>query len=179
VTNVLRMLVVSLVAVSLAAGCGGDDDGSSGTSTSEWADGLCTAINDWTGSLTEATDSLRESPSVDGLKSAVDDLQAATGTFVDEVKGLGTPDTESGEQAKDAIDQLADDVDGEVDEMKSAADDVSSLSGVPEALSTISGSLASIGQQVSSALSDVGQVDPGGELQDAFEQSDACQDLRN
>ena len=116
---------------------------------------------------------------MDGLKSAVDDLQSATGTFVDDVKGLGAPDTESGDQAKEAIDQLADDVDGEVDEMRSAADDVSGLSGVPEAISTIGSSLTSMSQQVSSALSDVGQADPGGELQDAFEQSDACQDLRN
>ena len=57
------MLVVSLVAVS-----GGRRlrrrrrRKQRRTSTSEWADGLCTAINDWTGSLTEATDSLRESP---------------------------------------------------------------------------------------------------------------------
>ncbi len=48
------------------------------------------------------------------LKSAVDDVESATETFVDDVKGLGTPDTEAGQKAKESLDELADNLDDEV-----------------------------------------------------------------
>jgi len=181
VPNGRRVLIVLLLTlVVVAAGCGGDGNGDGGSpSTAEWADQLCTAVNDWTGSLSAATDSLQGNPSVDGLKEAANDLKSSTETFVDDVKGLGAPDTEAGEEAKDSVDQLADQVEGEVDEMKSAADDVSGPSDLLGAVSTISGSLAAIGGQVSSTLSELGQLGAGGELEDAFNESDACQDLRN
>ena len=109
-----RMLAVALLAVFLAVGCGGDDDSGSSDapSTTEWAQGLCSAIGDWTSSVSSATGSLQgDNLSEEGLKSAVDDVESATDTFVDDVKGLGTPDTEAGQKAKESVDQLADELD--------------------------------------------------------------------
>ena len=84
----------------LAACGGGDDGGSSGaTSTSDWAQGVCSAIGDWTESVSSATASLQgDNLDEEGLKSAVDDLESATSTFVDDVKGLGAPDTDAGQK---------------------------------------------------------------------------------
>src|SRR4029453_2923191 len=103
------LLVMCMTAVALAAGCGGDDGDGGGSSGTEWADGLCSAITDWTESVQATSNSLKGGNlSEDSLKEAADDFKSATQEFVDDVRGLGTPDTESGEQAKEQIDQLAD-----------------------------------------------------------------------
>ena len=52
------------------------------------------------------------------MEDAVDDLESATSEFIDDVRGLGTPDTEAGEQAKEPLDQLADDVDESLSAMQ-------------------------------------------------------------
>jgi uncharacterized protein YoxC len=174
------MLVVALVAVSLAVGCGGDDDsGSSDTSsTAEWAQGFCSAISDWTNSVSSATGSLKgEDLSEEGLKSAVGDVESATDTFVDDVKGLGKPDTEAGQKAKESLDQLAEDMDNEVAKIKSATDGASGVSGVLAAVSTVTGTLSTMSQQIASTVSELEQIDARGELEDAFTQADACKDL--
>jgi hypothetical protein len=177
-THAGRLLVVLLLAASLAAGCGGDDGGG-GDSATEWADELCTAITDWTESITSATESITGGePSEEGLRNAVDDVAESTSDFVDEVKGLGAPDTDAGDEAQQTVDQLADEVDGEVEKIRSAAEDASGVSGVLEAFSTITGALSTMGQQVASAFSDLEQLDPQGELENAFEDADSCQDLR-
>ena len=176
-----RILVVSLLAVSVAVGCGGGDgdSGSSETpSATEWAQDLCSATSDWTESLSSATGSLKgDNLSEEGLKGAVGDIENATSTFVDDVKGLGTPDTDAGQKAKESLDQLADDLSDEVAKIKSASDDASGVSGVLAAVSTVSGALSTMSQQVSSAFSELEQLDVEGELRDAFEQADSCNDL--
>ena len=173
------MLAVALLAVFLAVGCGGDDDsGSSDPSTTEWAQGLCSAIGDWTSSVSSATGSLKgDNLSEEGLKSAVDDVESATDTFVDDMKGLGSPDTEAGQKAKESVDQLADELDSELAKIESATDGASGVSGVLDAVSTVSGTLSTMSQQIASTFSELEQIDAAGELEDAFKEADACNDL--
>ena len=52
--------------------------------------------------------------SEEGLKSAADDVESATDTFVEDVQGLGAPDTEAGQKAKESVDQLGDELDSEL-----------------------------------------------------------------
>jgi uncharacterized protein YoxC len=174
------MLAVMLLAVFLAVGCAGDDDSGSSDapSTTEWAQGLCSAISDWTSSVSSATGSLKgDNLSEEGLKSAVDEVESATDTFVDDVKGLGSPDTEAGQKAKESLDQLADDLDNELTKIESATDGPSDVSGVLAAVSTVTGTLSTMSQQIASTVSELEQIDARGELEDAFKQADACNDL--
>jgi gas vesicle protein len=174
-----RLLVVPLICAALAGGCGGDDDGGSdGTSATEWADGVCSAISDWTGSIKEATDSLQGGNlSESSLKSAGNDISDATSTFVDDLKGLGKPDTESGDKAKESLDQLGDDIDENVDKIKGAADDVNSAGSAAQAFSTVSAALTSMSQAISSTFQELEQADVGDELKKAFEDADSCKEL--
>ena len=175
-----RLLAVALLAVFLTIGCGDDDDSGSSdaSSTTEWAEGLCSAISDWTTSVSSATGSLKgDNLSEEGLKSAAGEVENATTTLVDDLKGLGKPDTEAGQKAKESLDQLAEDMDNEVAKIKSASDGASGVSGVLAAVSTISGTLSTMSQQLASTVSELEQIDVGGELEDAFEQADACNDL--
>jgi hypothetical protein len=172
----LAWLVVALVAAFLAAGCGGDDE----NSATAWADDVCSAATTWRDSITSAADSLRGGNlSEDSLTSAVDDLQSATNDFVDDVRGLGAPDTDSGEQAKKAIDQLADQADENLSTIESAVDDVSGASGVVQAMTTIGTALSTMASQVSSTVAELKQLDVGGELEAAFNEADSCKDLQS
>jgi hypothetical protein len=170
------LLVVCVTAVVLAAGCGGDDDGG-GSAATEWADGLCSAITDWTESVQATSNSLKGGNlSEDSLKDAADDFKSATQEFVDDVRGLGTPDTDSGDQAKEEIDQLADSVDENVKKIEDAVDDGG---GLATTISAVTTALSSMGEQLSAAFTSLQQLDPGGELEDAFRDADSCDELSN
>jgi ABC-type transporter Mla subunit MlaD len=171
------LLVLCVTAVALAAGCGGDDGDGGGSSATEWADGLCSAITGWTESVQATSNSLKGGNlSEDSLKDAADEFKSATQEFVDDVRGLGTPDTESGEQAKEQIDQLADSVEENVTKIEDAVDDGGSLATTVSAVTT---ALSSMGEQLSAAFTSLGQLDPGGELEQAFKDADACDELSN
>jgi hypothetical protein len=175
----LTWVVFGVFAASLAAGCGGDDGGGDSSATA-WADDVCSAITTWTDSITSTTDSLKGGNlNEDALKSAVDDLASATSDFVDDVRGLGPPDTEGGQQAKESLDQLADDADENLSTVQKAVDDVSGPSGIVAAITAISGAVSTMGQQLSSTFSELEQLDPGGELETAFNEADSCDQLQS
>jgi uncharacterized phage infection (PIP) family protein YhgE len=164
-------IAFALCALSFtAAGCGGEDDASA---TEDWAGGLCSSLSAWSDSITSATESVKDNPSADGLQSAVDDVKQATSTLTGDLDALGKPDTEAGQEAKDAIDELATSLETEIDEIESAT------GGGAAALSTLVGSLTTISSQVSSTFDQLEQLDGSDELQSAFENADSCDELRS
>jgi hypothetical protein len=170
-----RLLVPALATIVLAAGCGGDGNGSDSTSPTEWADSLCSSVTTWTDSLQSTTDSLRSGNlTEDSLRSAADDVKSSTETFADDVKGLGKPDTESGQQAEDLADGLGDDLDEGAQKIESTIEGVSDPSGVLNAVSVVSGTIQTMSQQVSSTLQQLRQLDPAGDLAQGFQEADSC-----
>jgi predicted phage gp36 major capsid-like protein len=168
-----------MTAVALAAGCGGDDDSGS-SATTDWANGVCEAISNWGDSVKSTGESLKSgATNADDLREAVDEFEQATRTFVDDLKKLGKPDTDVGDKAQEEIDQLADNVDENISKMKEAADEASGAGGALEAATTISGTLSTMGQQLSSAFAELEQLDAKGELEQAFKDADACDELSN
>ena len=87
--------------------------------------------------------------------------------------------TDAGEQAKESLDQLADDVDENVSKIEDALDDASGGNGVLEAMSVVTGTLSTMGAQLSSTFATLGQLDPGGELEEAFRDADSCDELES
>jgi hypothetical protein len=172
------LILLAIGAVLLAGGCGDDESSSGTTSTTQWADDLCSAISTWTNSVKSAGESLKGgSLSKESLTGAADEIKAATGTFADDLGGLGTPDTEAGQQAQDSIDTLSSDIEKDVDEIERALDDASGVRGAGAALTTISRTLTTMTDQISSTFSDLERLDAGGELEDAFRQADSCSSL--
>jgi ABC-type transporter Mla subunit MlaD len=175
--KVVRTLVIGLAAVSLAAGCGGDEGGSSAT---EWADDLCSATTTWNESIRSALDSVTAGNlSEEQLRSAADDFESATNDFVDDLRGLGPPETESGEQAQESLDQLAGEIEEGAETIRNAVDEASGVSGIVEAGTTVSTTLATIGQQLTSTFAELEDLDPGGELETAFNEAEACNELES
>lgn len=175
----LTLAAVVAAAVMSAAGCGSDD--TSESATTEWADGVCSALSTWSQELGSTADGLKEagtSISKDDLSAAADDVRTATETLGDDLRGLGRPDTEAGQTAQDTLTQLADDLSAEVETITTAVDEASGLSGAITAFQTVSSTLAEMGSQVASALSTLESLDGGQELEDAFAQAPACADLQ-
>jgi hypothetical protein len=165
-------VVVIVAGVIAASGCGGEDEVPAAT---QWAGDLCTAVNTWRNSIASATASIASNPSQAGLREAADDAETATQTLVDDIRGLGAPDTESGEQAMETLDDLAGSVESSVATIEDAVDDVSGASGVLEAVSTVSATIATISAELTDSLDEIqGLEDVDDELKQSFEDAPAC-----
>ena len=168
----LSLAVTSLALV--AVGCGGSDDESS--STADWADAFCSTITGWTDDL-QATTSEFSDPSnlsQEGLQTATDDIRTSTERLADDLKGLGAPETESGEEITSSLDSLASTLEAESGEITDTVDGISSIADIPSAASTITASLSAMGAAFSETLQTIENADAQGELQAALEDSPEC-----
>ncbi len=173
-----RLLGVAVVAAAalVAAGCGGSSSSSSDTSpATTWADGVCSAVATWTSSISSIGDSLKAGNlSQDSLTSAANDAKDATKTLTSDLSSLGTPDTATGQKAKEAVDQLSTDLEADVKSVQDAVDGASGISGLVSAIPVITSTLVTAKDQVSSTISDLQSLDAKGELQSAFKQASSC-----
>ena len=170
-----------------AAGCGGDDESSSqttteastGASTDEWADSFCSALTTWKNDLEEAAAPLTDlsSLSEESLQQAADDAKTATETLSESLNGLGRPDISSGEQIRSSVQDLATDVENGADEIETAVEGVASIADIPSAIDTITATVTDMGTEVDGAVQTLEDADPGGELVTAFADADSCGEL--
>ncbi len=173
-----RMLAAALVAgiALVAAGCGGDDE--SVPASTQWASDVCTAVNTWRSDIASTASSLTSNPTRAGLEQAAADAKQTTETLVDTVKGLGSPDTEAGEQARSALDTLATGLQSDVDTIQQAVDDASGVQGLLGAASEVSAAVAKISEQLSASLDELASLrDVDDELQQSFADAESCDGL--
>lgn len=172
----LSAFVAALALV--AAGCGGDDgaSGAEANPADAWAAGFCSAITGWTDDLQTITSQFSDTSNLsqDGLQTAADDVRDATDTLVDDLKGLGAPDTESGQEIRSSIDSLSATLEAESGEITDAVDGISGITGIPSAVTSITASLSAMGTAFSETLQTIDNADAKGELQSALEDSPEC-----
>jgi hypothetical protein len=169
---------VVLVAVIAAAGCGGDD-ASDEDPTAAWASGFCTAITNWTDDLQDITSQFSDTSNFneEALRSAADDAKSATDQLVTDLKELGAPETDSGDQVRSAVDQLSTTLDGESAKIEDAAQGVSNLTELPSAITTISTALTAMSTAFSNTLTSIQDADVNSELQTALDESPDCDQI--
>ena len=156
-----------------AAGCGGNDN--EVPASTQWAGDLCTAVNTWRNSIATTASALASNPTREGLQQAASDAEATTSTLIDTVKGLGAPDTTSGEEARAAVDSLATSLQSDVETIKGAVENVSDVQGLLAAVSTVSATVTNISKQLSSSLDDLGALrDTDDELKQSFADAESC-----
>jgi len=177
VTKAFLAIVVAVLAF-VAVGCGGSGESSSVTPT-EWADGFCSAITTWGDALTSVTEQLSTSSlSTSALEDVANDATSATETLVDDLKGLGVPETESGQAIEDSIDGLSATLEGEAATIQDAAAGASGVSGLRNAIASITRSLAAMGAAALTSTADLLQnTDAKDELRAAFEDAPACAEV--
>lgn len=179
-----RLTVLALVLLVgsfalVAAGCGSDDESGDATAADEWATDFCTAVTDWADRLQQIGNDITDPSSLnaDSLREAADDVNAASDEFVEDVRALGAPDTESGQAVRDSLESLADTVEAERDDIEEAADDVSGITDIPAAISAIGSSINAMGSAFQTSLEAIEDADTGAELETALEQSEACDEI--
>jgi methyl-accepting chemotaxis protein len=172
----LAALAVVLALAGVAAGCGGDDDTDP---TAAWASDFCSAITSWTDELDTVTDQFTDTSNLssEGLRTAAQDARSATQDLVDELRALGRPPTESGDQIEAALDDLSDTLDQQTAEIEQTAEGVSGLTDLPSAISAITASLSALGTAFSNTFTTIQNADVEGELETALEDSPECADI--
>lgn len=175
----IRMLATALVAGTalLAAACGGNDESQVSAST-QWANDLCTAVNTWRSDIASTAETLTSNPSRAGFQQAADDAKKTTETLIDTVKGLGAPDTQSGEHARATIDTLSTELSTDVETIQTAVEDVSGVQGLLTAATTVSATVAKISDQLSSSMDDLSALrDVDDQLKQSFADANSCDGL--
>jgi hypothetical protein len=174
-TRTLAAALIAGIGIA-AAGCGGDDE--SVPAATQWAGDVCTAVNTWRSDITATASSVTSNPTRAGLQEAADDAKTTTETLVDTLKGLGAPDTESGDEARSALDTLSTGVQGDVDAIQQAVQGVSGVQGLLGAVSEVSAALTNISSQLSDALDQLGSLrDVDDQLRQAFTDAASCDGL--
>lgn len=174
-----RIVLVVFAALALVvAGCGGSDSGEA--STEAWANDVCSAISDWTAALTATTSALANPSdlSVSSFKETVNGLADATETFVDDVRGLGRPETDAGQQAQEELTQLSDQLRTEADELRTELESgANSLTALLGKVSALTGTLSAMSNAVGTTFDDISNLDGADELESAFESAENCESL--
>lgn len=169
-TSLVALLVVLAV---VASGCGAKKP----KTAADWADGFCSAVQTWENSLDSAKNEFASNPSKDTLKSAATDAKSATTKVVADVRRLGKPPTDDGAEAQRQIDDLTSKVQQSEKTIETAVKSVNSLSNALNAATIVSTNLQTLHQEATTTFNNLKQLDPGGELSSAFEDSSTCQSL--
>jgi hypothetical protein len=172
----MRFLAAATVSfVLVAAGCGSSDE----DPTVAWADGVCSALTTWNDSLTAARDSLQDTGSLspEAVGDALTDVVGATKQLGEDLREVGAPETESGEQAQQIVGDLSDTLSDGAETLQQTIDEGgdAGLGGILESLQTISTTLGSMAVAVGTAFGDLQELDPEGELQDAISSAESCE----
>ena len=174
-TRRVLLLILAVALVLVAVGCGGDDDDADESSSQAWADDFCSAAADWRTSLDDVIAGF-DSPSdlnADSIRDAVDEGLDATETFLEDVQGLGTPDTESGQEVEGIVDDMSASVQATVDDLRDTLGDSSSLQDLLAAVPQAAAQLDDLEQELQSSLAELENVDTG-ELKSELESNEDC-----
>ena len=164
----------------LATGCGGF--GSEQQSAVEaWADDVCASVSDWKGAVEDAQATLGDpvTLSADDVRNALNSVVSATTSFVNDLKGMGPPDTEAGQAAADELSILSGKLQHQADVVTQAMDESSTnLQELLAQVSTVSGAISRMVGDSVAAVENIEQLDGAAELESAFQEASACQELR-
>jgi hypothetical protein len=181
----LRAVVPAAAVLALcASGCGGGE-----SEGEKWASGLCTSVSDWRAQLqtisSDVQDQVTSQPSVASAKAAVrsgvQQAGEATRKLRDELGDLGPPKTDAGAEAKSELDSLGTRLQADVSQVQSAVAGVGASAAPSELLTKLAGVSSTLEKALRDAQSTVQKIsslDPGGELQQGFQDADSCKDLR-
>jgi membrane protein implicated in regulation of membrane protease activity len=169
--------LAAILGVTLTlAGCGGNDDEDQAES---WANDVCSSLSSWVTDVDEAVRSVTDAGLAideEDVQAAVDQVADATDELAGDLEELGPPETEGGEEARSELESLTRTLRTEVETVRQAVD---SDSGTAELASTVTASISTASADVSSTLENLEGVDPGGELEDGFENADECDSFRD
>lgn len=176
--------VASIALAALIMRLTADDDGNQ--SATAWADSVCTELATWKTSITSLTDLEGETLNADLLQEKIGEAEEATSTLVAELQDLGAPDLESGDALKEELSSSAESLESGFESLKESAEQASEASSPAEfltGLTALAPQFQALLGDLSSTIDDLQSADAAGdakaELQQAFDDSESCQQLES
>src|SRR6187397_2617689 len=154
------------------------DDGQ--PTTEEWADEVCTSLSDWRTSITSLADVGDEPLTADTLREKLDDAGDATNELVTQLRGLGAPDLEAGDELQQQLDDSAAELESKYDALRDSAD--APPAEFLQQLSGLASDFAALQTSISTTVSSLQHANVGeeskAELEQAFADAPSCQSLQ-
>lgn len=170
-------IVIAAVAMRLS------DDGP--PSTQEWADEVCTSLGDWRESITSLADVSGEPLTADSLRDRLSEAEDATSDLVSELRDLGRPDLEGGDDLQAELDDATAELESSFDSLKDSAEQAADapagefLGELANLASSFAALQTAIGQTVSTLENADVAEESRAELEQAFADSSSCQSLQS
>jgi DNA repair exonuclease SbcCD ATPase subunit len=153
-------------------------------SASEWADSICTSLSEWKASIESIADVSGETLTPELLREKLDDASSATSDLVTELRDLGAPDLESGDQLEEELDASISDLEASFEDLRQSAEEAADAPAGEflQALAGLAPEFAALQAEIGTTVSNLENAnvaeDSKAELQQAFADSPSCQSLQ-
>lgn len=162
-----------------------DDDGGS-PSAEAWASSVCSSFATWKTSIESLADVSSGTLNAETLQQKVGDAEDATSTLLTELKDVGPPDLESGDDLQQSLSSSADGIQSSIDALKAGAQEAADAGSPQEflnALAALAPQFQALLEQVSTTIGDLQDANVAGDAQDelqaAFADAESCQQLES
>lgn len=173
----IAAIVIAAIAMRLS-----DDDGPQ--TTEEWAGAVCTSLSDWRDSITSLADVSGESLTADTLRDKLGEAEDATSDLVSQLRDLGPPDLEEGDELQQQLDDSAEELESRFDDLKESAEAAADAPAGEflQQLAGLASDFAALQTAISTTVSSLENADVAedskAELQQAFADAPSCQSLQ-
>jgi chromosome segregation ATPase len=178
--------IATLVAVAATLVVGGAACGGEASAEEEWADSVCTDVGAWQDQLQQAEDDIRtalESPGAETLgaiDTAIREAVDATRDLSNDLNALEAPNTESGAQAKQELDDLSTQLESLATQTREALDRVAEAADPAQALEDLAALVPELQAAVTAASTTLETIQASGsDLQEGFEDAGSCDRFRS
>jgi len=161
------------------------EDGSPQPSSTEWADSVCASLSSWRSSITSLADVSGGTLTPESLREKLDEAQAATSELVVQLRELGPPEVENGDQVEQALDDAAAGLQQSYESLQSAASDAAAAEDQDDfirALALLGDDFQALLTHVQDAVATLQSAslfgEASAELEQAFADAVSCQQLR-
>ena len=173
--RVASVVTVLLALCVVAAGCGGSNDTAS--KTQDWADGMCSALDDWQNSVRAAGEKISQGDlSKSSLQDAANAVGDANKQLRDDLDSLGKPPTDTVDKAKSALTQLADELRTNLDKIREAVGNISG-NNANSAITAVASAVQAMGQDFQNTATQLQSLENDDTWSKAFKSSESCKKL--
>jgi preprotein translocase subunit SecG len=178
--------LVVIAAVVLAVVLVKNSRSESTPSTTEWAGQVCTSLDKWRTSITSLA-SVSGIPTQDDVRKKLTDAQVATEQLVTDLKNIGPPETTSGTELKQKLEQQGDQLQRSYEKVKTGAQSaVNNASGTADLLQRLAAVLPDFQKlvnEISTTIETLESSNVAGdsvdEVRQGFENAESCKKLRS
>ena len=178
--------LVVVAAVVLAVVLVRNSRSESTPSTTEWAGQVCTSLDKWRTSITSLA-SVSGIPTQDDVRKKLTDAQVATEQLVTDLKNIGPPETTSGTQLKQKLEQQGEQLQQSYEKVKTGAQSaVNNASGTADLLQRLAAVLPDFQKlvnEISTTIETLESSNVAGdsvdEVRQGFENAESCKKLRS